>query len=100
MDLAHVKGKPFLQEILAPVEDVHRDTFLRATALQAVQIEPGANSIAEIELLTVTDVASGTNQQADGSRRASVIVRAPRSSEIEASAELVVSWTIRHDGRV
>src|SRR5580658_2417275 len=98
MDLAHVKGKPLLQKILAPVEDVQRDRFLRTAALQAVEIESGADSVTEVELLTDTDVGSGTNQQADGSRRTSVIVRAPRSGKIEASAELVVSRTIRHDG--
>src|SRR5271156_2540584 len=36
MDLAHVKRKPVVEEILPPVKDVQSDRFLRAAALEAI----------------------------------------------------------------
>ena len=39
MDLAHIKRKPFVEEILPPVEDVHSDWLLRAATLEAVEVE-------------------------------------------------------------
>jgi hypothetical protein len=40
--LAHIKGKPLAEKILPPIEDVDSDWFLRASTLEAVEIEPGA----------------------------------------------------------
>ena len=100
MYLAHIKGKPFAEEILPPIEDVHGDWFLRASTLEAVEIEPRAELIAQVELLTHGNVRSGTNEQADGSRSVFMIVHSPRSGEIEASAGLIVPDPVRCYGRI
>ena len=100
MDLTHIKRKPVVEEILPPVKDVQSDRLLRAAALQAIQVEPGAEAVAQVELLTYANVGSGANQQTDGSCRAAMLVSSPGAGEVEASAELIVPDAVRCDGRV
>jgi hypothetical protein len=98
--LARVKRKPLVQEILPPIQDVYSDWLLRASALQTVEIEPRAESIAEIELLTSPNVRSGTNQQANRSCSGFMVVDTPSSGEIKASAGLIVPDPFWRCGRV
>ena len=56
MDLARVKRQSLGQKILPVIEDIERNRPLRAAALQAVEKDPGAESVAQVPLLAVPDI--------------------------------------------
>ena len=89
MKFAYIEGEPSIEEILAPVKDIQGDGLLRAAALKAVQINSGAQAVAQIELLTLSNVHSGSNEQADRATSTAVLVDVPGACDIEPAAELI-----------
>ena len=85
---------------MPPVEDVECEGLLRATSLQAVEVETGAQAVAKVELLTDTDIGARAHQNADRTRSTFMIVSNPDSVKIEAAARLIVPDTTRRRGRV
>jgi hypothetical protein len=64
---------------LPPVEDVECEGLLRATSLQAVEVETRAQTVAKVELLTDADIGPRAHQNTDRPRSTFMIVSNPDS---------------------